>query len=483
MTTQVLGQTRFQQAEGGWNLPALPAPGLALTDDGLKVSAPADETVTIQGEGVHTRNGDSIELRFRRVGGDSGTLRFGFDADVHEHVRIGLDFSKNTIALHTTEWTAIQPVASAPLNVSVGETHTLLLQKREGRGNLVKNADVSVYFDGEQVLAADDLNVLPEMGVDVKVRGTEVVLEEFTHRGTPSGIPEYLHLGGWQALNVESIEANLDSICRGLSLAAEKGVELLVTPETSLTGLFARSQVTNDPEAAADAERKPRRFMHDLPNAPYLITGLPIWESVPGHAIDPTRYNVCRLYDPDGEIASTHAKVHSAESDFWHGRQLNELDVHGVPISLHICHDLRYPELWTLPIMFGARLVIHPSNGGPATGSVDAFEATAKNDSSTSHAFHINVNGEGGSYIVGPRRSGDVLAVSPECRRDNAAFPMIGPAQEGLFHARIRVHDAFGYWPVRSFRASEAVAEAYVSLYRTVGGSRGIEAEAAAAAD
>ena len=477
MTTQLLGHTRYRQAEAGWNLPELPAPGLEADGGGLKVSASSDETITVRGEGVHTRNGDSIELRFRRIGDDAGALHFGFDADLHEYARVELNFGKDTVALYTTEWTAVQPVASAPLSTSVGKSHVLRLEKRQGRGNLVKNADIRVYFDGEQVLAADDLNVLPEMGVDVKVRGTAIVLEEFIHRGAPSGMPEYLHLGGWQVLNVESIEANLDSICRGLALAAQEGVELLVTPETSLTGLFARSHVTNDPDAAAAAEQKLRRFIHDLPDAPYLIAGLPVWESVPEHDIDPTRYNVCRLYDPDGEIVSTHAKVHSAEPDFWHGYRLNEFEVNGVPMSLHICHDHRYPELSTLPVMFGARLVIHPSNGGSApTESVDAFEESAKSDSRTSHAFHIKVNGAGGSFIVGPRRDADVLDVSPEGRRDNAAFPMVGPAEEGLLHARIRIPDAFGYWPVRSFRASEAVAEAYLALYQTLGGSRGIEA-------
>jgi hypothetical protein len=39
-------------------------------------------------------------------------------------------------------------------------------------------------------------------------------------------------------------------------------------------------------------------------------------------------------------------------------------------------------------------------------------------------------------------------------------------------HARIRVWDAYGYWPVRSFRASEETAAAYTVLYRSLGGAR-----------
>ena len=78
-----------------------------------------------------------------------------------------------------------------------------------------------------------------------------------------------------------------------------------------------------------------------LLTAPHLIVGLPIWRHEPAHPIQPTRYNVSRLYDPDGEIVSTHSKVHSAENRFMHGHQLNEFEVEGVSISMHICHDGR----------------------------------------------------------------------------------------------------------------------------------------------
>ena len=475
MTADSLGHTRFQELGQGWDLPPAVSPGFETSGEGIKVSATPDRTLDVSGSGVHTRNGDSIELRFRALGSHAGTLEFGFDADLHEYARVELDFVKATVSLATSDWTVPQPVASAPLSVSGHESHTVLIEKQEGDGNLVKNADVRVYLDGERVLVADGLDLLPEMGVKVRVAGAEVLVEEFTHRGAPSGVPEYLNLGGWQMLNAESVETNLDSICRGLVEAAEAGIQLLVTPETSITGLFPRSPVTRDPAPITEAEDRLRRFIRDLKDAPYLVAGLPAWDSVPGHAVESTRYNVCRVYDPDGEIASSHAKVHSAngiEDGFWHGYRLNELDVYGVPTTLHVCHDLRYPEVWTLPVMFGARLVLHPSNSGGVQGSVDAFEAKAKGDSDTSHAFHLNVNGGGRSYIVGPQRHDNLITVSPECRRDNDAFPMVGPVQEGLFHARIRVHDAFGYWPARSFRASEAVAEAYLSLYRSLGGTR-----------
>ena len=143
-----------------------------------------------------------------------------------------------------------------------------------------------------------------------------------------------------------------------------------------------------------------------------------------------------------------------------------------MPVSMHICHDGRYPETWTLPVMFGARVVIHPSNGGQVGGSVDVFEKGSGRITSTSHAFYVRVNGGGGSCIVGPQKYDNVLSVSAECRRDVGTFPMVGPPQECLLDATVRVWDAFGYWPVRSFRASEEIAAAQVALYRAMGGKQ-----------
>ena len=138
---------------------------------------------------------------------------------------------------------------------------------------------------------------------------------------------------------------------------------------------------------------------------------------------------------------------------------------------MHICHDGRYPYTWTLPVMFGARLLLHPGNAiQKVIGNIEGFERSAKSATGTSNVFRIHCNGGGGSYIVGP--TGELLAVSDECRRDSETFPNIGEPVECLIDANIRVHDALGQWPLRTFRASEQAAQAYVALYKTLGGKR-----------
>lgn len=415
--------------------------------------------------GAHTRNGDHIEVHFRLVQRDA-ELTFGYRGGF-EHGHVSLDFAQRRGTLATSDWRQAQPMCQSTFRLRRAATHILRLEKTEGAGVLVKTADLRAVLDEAEILRAEDLDLLPEMEVELRGHGVEVL--RVVHRGVLASIPETFHVGAWQMPNLADVDANLQSLRRGLEAAAARGVELLVTPETSLTGLFPRHRVTQDARSVGAAERRLRRLIAATRGAPHVIVGLPVWRREGRRRV---RYNVSRLYDPDGHIVSTHPKIHSCEPDFWHGYRLHELDVAGVPVSMHICHDGRYPEVWTLPVMFGARLVLHPSNGGTVSGSVDAFESDARGANRTTHAFHVRVNGGGGSFIAGPHKGQILLAVSHECRRDNPSFPAAGRPAECLLAAELPMREAYGYWPQRSFRASEEAAAAYLQLYRSLGGRR-----------
>jgi hypothetical protein len=464
----VLSETRFEKPASGWAKFRADDVRFQSGPEGLLLSA-EKEAATLNGPGVHTRNGDAIEVHFQALAEKKGRLRLGFAGGMESAV-VTLDFRKEQAVLKTSDWTCPQPAGRSAFRLTPHKDHILRIEKTEGKGNLVKFANIRVVLDGEALLEVEDVNVLPEMGVTLGVSDTRILIRRFVHRGVPSEVPEHLHVGGWQVLNRPDIEENLASLRRGLMAAAEKGVQLLVTPETSLTGLFPTDRVTREPKPVAVAEQKLRGFIRDLKSAPYVVVGLPVWEAVPGHRRRRTRYNVSRVYDPDGAVVDTYPKIHSCETEFWHGYRLQEFDVYGVPVCMHICHDGRYPEVWTLPVMFGARLILHPCNGGTVSGSIDAFERSASRSTSTSHAFRLCISGGGGSYIAGPQKFDNVIVISAECRRDVRTFPMVGPPHECLVDAKVRIWDAFGYWPVRSFRASEEVASTQVGLYRALGG-------------
>ncbi|MHC4717853.1 MAG: hypothetical protein ACYS5V_12845, partial [Planctomycetota bacterium] len=304
----ILGRMDFRTRRGGWVWPEADQGRLGLTRAGCVAEVPRGERITLAGPGVHTRSGDSIELHFETARAPGGSIVFGYEGGF-EWVYVELQLRRRRAALFTSECNRRQPVASAPLTLE--GRHVLRIDKAEGPGGLVRSSNVRVRLDGREVLAADGLDVVPEMGVFVRVCGARVVLRRFVHRGRPSGVPEHLHVGGWQMLNRPDIDENLASIRRGLRAAAEEGVQLLVTPETSLTGLFGDKPVTRRRGPIAEAERRLRRFLRRLTGAPYLVVGLPVWDPGPGGPRAGTRYNVSRLYGPDGHVVADGAKVHS----------------------------------------------------------------------------------------------------------------------------------------------------------------------------
>ena len=454
----------------GWVWPH-PGAGVELVSGGARLSAASDEAVSVSAGDVHTWNGDALELTFRPDGNTGGTLEFGYFGGAERALAV-VDFSSSTLSLSTSDWRLSQPISTVKIDTSTSHDHTLRLHKTDGGGNLIQMSDIEIYWDGEKKIRCSNQDVLPEMGVRLTVRNQTVLARRFVHYGELPPLPEFLHVGGYQVLNQPSIEDNLEAIFRGLRQASDTGVQLLVTPETSLTGLFAEEEVTRIPKPVEEADNKLRKFIAELPNAPFLVVGLPVWKRESEHSDRKIRYNVSRVYDPDGGILKDCPKIHSCEVDFWHGQSLNEFEVDGVPISLNVCHDARYPDTWTLPVMFGARLILHPANGGKPRFSVDGLEQAARASITSSNAFYIHVNGTGGSYLVSPHKYDNILDMSLESRRENTAFPMIDEAVECLIHANLRIHDAFGYWPARSYRVSEEAARTYIDLYRARGGSR-----------
>ena len=306
----------------GWVWPVA-ADGVECVPGGARLCSTSEEAVSVGAEDVHTWNGDAIELTFRPEGDSRGELEFGYSGGAERALAV-VDFVASTLALWTSDWRLRQPVATVKIDIDPDRDHVLRLRKTDGGGNLISMSDLELFWDGRRVIHEPNQDVLPEMGVRLAVRNQAILARRFVLYGKQPAVPEYLHVGGYQVLNEPSIEQNLEAICRGARRASELGIQLLLTPETSLTGLFAEHEVTQNPEPVREAEDKLRKFLAELPDAPFLVVGLPVWHRDPEHPDRVVRYNVSRVYDPDGEILTDCPKVHSCEVDFWHGQSLND---------------------------------------------------------------------------------------------------------------------------------------------------------------
>jgi predicted amidohydrolase len=219
---------------------------------------------------------------------------------------------------------------------------------------------------------------------------------------------------------------NLAAAERLVRAAAADGAELVALPEkwnllAAGEELAAGAEPLDGPSLAAA-----RSWAREL--GVHLLAG-----SIAERADEGERaFNASVLIGPDGEDLAVYRKIHMfdveaggvayRESEHEQpGEEIVSASVDGVELGLTVCYDLRFPELYRILAVRGARLIAVPSAFTAATGR-DHWEVLLRARAIEDQVFVIAPNqvGEapphysswGHSAIVDPW--GVVLAVAPD---------------------------------------------------------------------
>ena len=253
---------------------------------------------------------------------------------------------------------------------------------------------------------------------------------------TPAAVPDLLSPATDQTLRVACVQlvsgsdhaANLQCARRGVETAAARGAQLVVLPE--------KWNVIGEPDvlrAGAEAIDGPtieaaRSWARD--HGIWLLAGSFV-ERVPGSE----RFeNASLLLSPDGAIVARYAKVHMfdvevagvsyRESELERGgRELVVADVDGLPVGMSVCYDLRFPELYRILALGGARLITVPAAFTQHTGK-DHWEVLLRARAIENQCFVVAAGliGDHGHGKVSYGRSmvidpwGTVLAQAPDAQ-------------------------------------------------------------------
>ncbi|HEU4736490.1 MAG TPA: carbon-nitrogen hydrolase family protein [Solirubrobacterales bacterium] len=218
---------------------------------------------------------------------------------------------------------------------------------------------------------------------------------------------------------------NLEVAERLVRAAAADGAELVALPEkwNLLAGgeeLLAGAESLDGPSLSAA-----RAWCRDL--GIHLLAG-----SIPEQGPEGRAFNTSVLIDPGGEDIATYRKVHMfdvevggvsyRESEHEEaGEEIVTAAVAGVGVGLSVCYDLRFPELFRILAIRGARVLTVPSAFTLATGR-DHWEVLLRARAIENQAFVLapnqygeappSFNSNGRSAIVDPW--GVVLATAPD---------------------------------------------------------------------
>jgi deaminated glutathione amidase len=229
-----------------------------------------------------------------------------------------------------------------------------------------------------------------------------------------------LNSGADEKHNIEVAEALV-------AAAAADGATLVVLPEKwNLLGTGSDLLEGGAPLGASPAIEAARRWARDL--GVTVLAGS-VGERVAG---EERLSNTSVLIDPDGELQAVYRKIHMFDVDVGgvryreseHERPGDEIvvaEAAGTPIGMTVCYDLRFPELFRILAVHGARLITVPSAFTVATGR-DHWEVLLRARAIENQVFVVAANqfGEapphyssyGRSMIVDPW--GVILAQAPD---------------------------------------------------------------------
>jgi predicted amidohydrolase len=237
----------------------------------------------------------------------------------------------------------------------------------------------------------------------------------------PAGGEDVLKAAAIQLNSSADVSANIATADRHVRAAAADGATLIVLPE-KWSAIGAEEDLRLAAEALGAASDGPaiawaRATAREL--GVDLVAGS-IAERLPGRQ---KLANTSLHVDPRGEIAAVYRKLHMFDVEI-DGKTYRESDVEepgaeivlsqtatGVELGLSICYDLRFPELYRILAVRGARVIALPAAFTLPT-TRDHWETLVKARAIENQAFMIAAN-QVGPHPGGLRSGGRSMIVDP----------------------------------------------------------------------
>ena len=150
-----------------------------------------------------------------------------------------------------------------------------------------------------------------------------------------------------------SVDTNIAAVADYTALAKAAGSRVVVFPEGNVTGYYL-DDLKNLKQPDLEAILARCQSIADSQDV-YLIVGMPWY-------VDSVLYNSAFVLGPDGSIVENYGKSFVVMGKVFTNRDNRAFfEIDGVPCTLYICHDQRYPELARIPVLAGAMVQFYIS--------------------------------------------------------------------------------------------------------------------------
>jgi len=246
-----------------------------------------------------------------------------------------------------------------------------------------------------------------------------------------------LSVAAVQMRSSESLDENLPRILDSIRSAAASGARVVVFPECALTGYY-------DEVAEAVTEEELRRAEEQIAET-CKEAGV---GAVVGTAwrLDGEIFNTALIIDPEGEVIERYHKIQLAEEWPKGGDHLVVFHIDGIPCTVIICHDERYPELTRLPVLAGARVLFYISHesGLRKEHKIDPYRAQIRARAVENKIFVVQANAPANLDTSGSH--GQSRIISP----DGIVITEASVFGEDVVTATLKLDEATAQYALRS---------------------------------
>jgi N-carbamoylputrescine amidase len=186
---------------------------------------------------------------------------------------------------------------------------------------------------------------------------------------------------------------NLESSCRFISAATQKGAKIIVFPEMNLTGYVAGPDIIS---ICKPINKDMISLFSTMAKDMQITILIGLAEKTPGNKIYASHLVFC----PDGSFA-IYKKIHTAPFEkkyFTAGNEITIFKSHGLKFGVQLCYDAHFPEL-TLAMALKQADIIFIPHASPRGSSQEKYDSWTR---------HLRARAfDNGLYIAACNQTGD----------------------------------------------------------------------------